>query len=127
MSTLHFLPQVLLNYLRLPICRGKDAYARDTSNQELLRFASQEHKSTSHVIRTLIDAYFYHLSTMSAGESEQSIVNKESAGALLLLPGGAGAGGDTCSVSEQVYIDSGNEKKGIVPSLHRFEESSAQQ
>ncbi len=70
----------------------------------------QEHKSTSHAI-TLIDAYFYHLSTMSAGKSEQSIVNKESAGALLLLPGGAGAGGDTYSVSEQVYIDSGNEKK----------------
>jgi hypothetical protein len=70
----------------------------------------QEHTSC-HAI-TLIDAYFYHLSTMSAGKSEQSIVNKELAGApLQLLPGGAGAGGDTCSVNEQVYIDSANKKK----------------
>jgi hypothetical protein len=70
----------------------------------------QEHK-LCHAI-TLIDAYFYHLSTMSAGKSEQSIVNKESTETpLLFLPGVARAGEDTCSVSEQVLIDSGNKKK----------------
>ena len=42
--------------------------------------------------------------------AEDNIPPNESAGPLL-LPGGGGAGGEHCSVSEEVYVNSGNEKK----------------